>query len=115
MGQRESSTLAPHPNDLKDLHRLPGYGGGFVTTEKLSEAVAVLGPLLKALGPHLGRDPVMFARVRGGPYLFPVAWDKNHSIRSHPRRCSRGEMERSFDRVEMNALEQLACCHHGVQ
>ncbi|CAN0544387.1 unnamed protein product, partial [Ectocarpus sp. 12 AP-2014] len=49
--------------DLKDLQRLPGYGTGFVKPETLSEAVGVLAPLLKIVGPYLGRDPTMFARV----------------------------------------------------
>lgn len=71
MSSQGIATLAAlQPTDLKDLHRLPGYGNGFVTTEKLSEAVAALGPLLKVLGPHLGRDPVMFARVRLSSYFF---------------------------------------------
>lgn len=48
---------------LKELHRLPGYGSGFVKAESLSDVVAVLTPLLKILGPHLGRDPIMFAKV----------------------------------------------------
>lgn len=52
------------PVDQKDLQLLPGYGNGFKTTENISEAVEVLGPLVKVFGPHLGRDPVMFARVR---------------------------------------------------
>lgn len=59
-----STVKFPPPTDLEDLQRLPGYGDGFVRTERFSEAVAVLGPLLKILGPHLGRDPVMFAKVR---------------------------------------------------
>lgn len=49
--------------DLQHLHRLPGYGTGFQKAEVLSEVVPLLSPLLKILGPHLGRDPVMFARV----------------------------------------------------
>lgn len=80
---RQAKTLSAHPQyisngsilsprvdksglcstERKDLHRLPGYGSGFVKAEALSEVVAVLAPLLKILGPHLGRDPIMFARV----------------------------------------------------
>ena len=50
--------------DLDRLKRLPGYGSGFLASNQISEAVAVLGPYLKIFGPHLGRDPIMFARVR---------------------------------------------------
>lgn len=59
------SPVAPTaPSDLESLKKLPGYGSGFLCSGDISEAVAVLGPYLKILGPHLGRDPVMFAKVR---------------------------------------------------